>query len=52
MKNRERGFIDRDAFMGMFIGLIVIGIAIGGLLFLGVPWLWHLLKPWIHTVTG
>lgn len=28
------------------------GVVIGAFLFEGVPWLWHMLKPWIHRVTG
>ena len=52
MKRKQQGYINSDAF-GAFMGaLIVIGIAIGGVLFVVLPWLWHLIKPWIHSVTG
>lgn len=45
----QKGFIDLDYVFGV---LIVIGIFIGFVLFIGVPWLWDLLKPWIHSITG
>ncbi len=30
----------------------IAGAAIMAVLFWSVPWLWSLLKPWLHTVTG
>jgi len=39
-------------FRGLFTMLIVFGVAIGGVLFVLIPWLWRLVKPWIHSVTG
>lgn len=41
-----------EMFKGLFTALILFGVVIGGLLFLLIPWLWRLVKPWIHAVTG
>ena len=30
----------------------LIGAAIMATLFWGVPWVWGLVKPWLHVVTG
>ncbi|MCB1909977.1 MAG: hypothetical protein KDH15_21660 [Rhodocyclaceae bacterium] len=40
------------AFRAMAIAILAVGIAIGAALFVGLPWLWSLLKPWLHAVTG
>ncbi len=32
--------------------LIGVGVAIGFVLFVAVPWLWQLVKPWIHALTS
>ena len=44
---------------GIAEGLILIGailfaagVALACLLIFGVPWLWGLLKPWLHQVTS
>ncbi|MBO9766503.1 MULTISPECIES: hypothetical protein [Xanthomonas] len=41
---------------GAFTALLVVagvaGAAIFALLFWLVPWLWELVKPWLHTVTA
>jgi len=41
---------------GAFTALIIVagiaGAAIMAILFWGVPWLWDLAKPWLHSVTG
>lgn len=41
-----------DMFRGLFTALILLGVVIGGILFIVVPWLWRMLKPLIHSVTG
>lgn len=45
-----------DAIAQMFIAVIVvvaaITAAVTALLIFGVPWLWALLKPWLHAITG
>lgn len=30
----------------------LIGAAIMAVLFWGVPWVWDIVKPWLHAVTG
>ncbi|QXF03595.1 MULTISPECIES: hypothetical protein [Xanthomonas] len=41
---------------GMFIGFAImcalVGATIFALLFWLVPWLWELIKPWLHMVTA
>ena len=34
------------------IMLVILGIAIGGLFFVGLPWMWTFVKPFIHSVTA
>jgi len=47
--NKQRGFIDlRSAFYAMFI----LGFLAAFTLFFALPWVWRLLKPWLHQVTG
>lgn len=42
---------DSDFFR--FIAVCVgIGVALGAALFIGLPWLWGVLKPLLHLVTG
>lgn len=48
---RERGYIDLD-FTGVFVVIFVVGAAFGGALFIGLPWLWRLVKPLLHTLTA
>lgn len=49
---KQLGFISPGDMQAFFITLIVIGILIGTLLAIGIPWIWNLIKPWIHTITG
>lgn len=37
---------------GMFIGLVAAGILIGLLLSFAIPWVWEVVKPWLHAITG
>lgn len=39
-------------FRSAFYGLFILGLIAGAVLFLGLPWLWRALKPWLHAVTG
>lgn len=39
-------------FDGVVTAFITVGIAIGFVLFVVVPWLWDFVKPWIHALTG
>jgi len=38
-------------FKEAIIVFLIIGVAIGFILFVGLPWLLALLKPFIHMVT-
>ena len=40
--NEQRGFID---FTPLIYMGIVLGVVIGGLLFVVLPWLWRVIKP-------
>lgn len=39
-------------FAGLLAILVSLGVAIGWVLFVGVPWLWLIVKPLIHAITG
>ena len=42
---------DKD--FAYFVGiLITIGVVIGIVLFIGIPWAWIYIKPWIHAITA
>lgn len=45
-----------NAFEGLVSGLILLGAMIGGVIVLVavfvIPWLWALIKPWLHQITG
>jgi len=47
----HRGYIDLD-FTGLFIGIAIVGGIVGAVLAYGIPWLWSLIKPWIHALTA
>jgi hypothetical protein len=32
--------------------IFLAGGAFVGFIFFGLPWLWRLLKPWLHQITG
>lgn len=38
--------------IGFVIVCIVVTAAVTTALIFGVPWLWSLVKPWLHTITG
>lgn len=44
--------IDERAFTSMVVALLVAGALIAAALIFGVPWLWELVKPWLHEVTA
>jgi hypothetical protein len=48
--SRQAGYYIPDL-TGFFIGLLVVGVLLGALLTIGVPWVWSLIKPWLHEVT-
>lgn len=37
-------------FRGIVPTLILLGVLIGFVLFVGVPWLWRLARPWLLSV--
>jgi hypothetical protein len=39
-------------FRGVFWSLFILGLIAGAILFVGLPWLWRVLRPWLHAVTG
>ena len=41
-----------SAFAVFILGVIAVTAAVTAFLILGVPWLWHLLKPWLHHITS
>jgi hypothetical protein len=49
---RQQGFIDGRIFTAMMWFFLIVGLGIGAILFVFIPWLWRLLKPWIHSITG
>jgi hypothetical protein len=52
-KNKQRGFLDLSGIVPMLVGFgIVAGIVIGAIIFKGIPWLWEISKPWLHSITG
>lgn len=40
------------AFEGVVITLVIIGIVIGFILFVAIPWAWPYVKHFIHTLTA
>lgn len=47
----QKGFISERDFMQFMIVLVLLGVGIGALLFLGVPALWEWVKPLINAAT-
>jgi hypothetical protein len=47
----QKGYAD-GAFAGVVWAMIILGVLIGFVLFVGVPWLWNFIKPFIHSITG
>lgn len=43
----------RDSdFLWALIIVLGVGMALGWVFFDGIPLLWHLVKPWLHSITG
>jgi hypothetical protein len=40
------------AFIACAIAAIAFGVAVTLFCVFGIPWLWHLLKPALHTLTA
>lgn len=50
MPRRQAGFYNLD-FTSFFVVLVAISVLIGALLTEALPWVWSLIKPWLHEVT-
>ena len=46
---QQKGFVNLD---GLIPALLIMGAVIGIVICLVVPWLWSLVKPFIHAITG
>lgn len=48
--------IDGRDFHKAIVAVIVTAFVVGGLvvagLIYGVPWLWQIIKPWLHSITS
>jgi hypothetical protein len=51
MKRTQLGYYNLD-FTPLIVGGVVVGIVIGVILAFGLPWLWEILKPFIHALTA
>ena len=49
--NKQKGYVNLD-FTGIIIGAIIVGVAIGVSITLGVPILWEWVKPILHAITA
>lgn len=49
--NKQKGYVNLN-FTGIIIGFIIVGVAIGVPITLGVPILWEWVKPFLHTITA
>lgn len=41
-----------EAIVTTIVWAFVVGVAITLFLIFAVPWIWHVVKPWLHAVTG
>lgn len=46
---KQRGYLDMT---GAFIAMLVVGALAGILLCKALPWVWSLIKPWLHALTA
>lgn len=44
--------VNERAYTLMAVVFLVVGALIAAALIFGVPWLWELVKPWLHEVTA
>ncbi|MGL4404742.1 MAG: hypothetical protein ACRCT6_03220 [Notoacmeibacter sp.] len=49
---KQKGFISGGDVKAMFFMLIMFGVFIGFVLFVGIPWLWQYIKPFVHAMTA
>ena len=48
----QKGFISDCDFHGFIIALVLLGVVLGAVLFLGGPGIMGLIKPLIHAATA
>ena len=48
---KHGGYIDLDL-AGFFWAIFIVGAVVGAVLFVAFPWLWALVKPWLHALTA
>jgi hypothetical protein len=36
----------------MLMLFLLVGVAVGFVLFVAIPWMWPYVKAWVHAVTG
>lgn len=41
-----------NMFDGLFTATIAVGVIVGLIIGLAVPWLWDLIRPWLHAITA
>lgn len=41
-----------DSFGQFILVVFAAGFALAVGLFFGLPWLWSIIKPWLHAITG
>lgn len=46
----QRGYL--PDLTGFFAALVVLGVIVGAVLAVGLPWLWSVIKPFIHALTA
>lgn len=52
MTGGDLGSAIGSAMVAMIIVAVVCASAITAALIFGLPWLWTLLKPWLHAITA
>ena len=52
MDGRALGEHIAKAFMAMILAAVAVGAGVTVALIYGLPWLWSMVKPWLHGVTG
>lgn len=50
--SEQRGFIGPDDFFWFLVMLVAVGFVAGLVVAFGVPWIWSIMKPWLHAITG
>lgn len=41
-----------EAFVALVVMVVVVTATVTAALIFGVPWLWGLIKPWLHALTA